>query len=125
MLIGFLYSQWFRHRVALFVWVVPMAILAFKFATYPTSVFDNHLAKAFHEYFAGGFLIPEYYSYEELFRIAGSNPDMPRGMEQLRFTTPMYGAIGYALGALFALRLRLPKIDAAVQKMKPKLSDLG
>jgi hypothetical protein len=123
-LIGFLYSQWFRHRVALLVWLVPLAVLAFKFFTFRTSVFESRWAGAFHEYFAGGFVIPEFHSYEEMFQIARSNPDMLRGLEQIRFTGRFYGAVGYALGALLAFRLRLPKVDAAFQKMKPKLSDL-
>lgn len=47
--VGFMYSEWFRHRVALFVWIVPVVVLAYKFATFPSSLFQNHLAVAFHD----------------------------------------------------------------------------
>lgn len=67
--VGFMYSEWFRHRVALLVWIVPLVILAYKFATFPSSLFQNHFAVAFHEYFAGGFMIPEFHRYRELFEL--------------------------------------------------------
>ena len=114
-LVGFLYSQWFRHRAALFVWVVPAAILAYKFATFPASVVESHFAAAFHQYFAAGFMIPEAHSYKELFEIAGSNADMTRGLEQVAYTAPLYAALGYSLGAGIALRVRV----AALESFKP------
>jgi hypothetical protein len=117
--VGFMYSEWFRHRVALFVWIVPVAVLAYKFTTFPASIFQNHFAVAFHEYFASGFMIPEYHSYRELFEVVGSNSDTVRGMQQLHYTAPVYAGIGYALGAWLPIRFRFPKLDAAVQSMKP------
>ncbi len=52
----------FKHKAAQFVWFVPAAILAYEFATFPTtSVFQSHFPAAFHQYFGGGFLIPEYH----------------------------------------------------------------
>jgi len=117
--VGFMYSEWFRHRVALMVWIVPLAVLAYKFATFPSSLFQNHLTVAFHEYFAAGFMIPEFHSYRELFELVGPNPDTLRGMQQLHYTAPVYAAIGYSLGAWLPIGFRFPKLDAAVQSMKP------
>lgn len=107
-IVGFVYSQWFRHRVTFFVWIVPVVVLTYKFLTFPAAtVFQSHFDVTFHQYFGGGFIIPEWSSYEELFKIAGSNPDMPRGMEQLRYTAPVYAAVGYALGSVLAMRFRV------------------
>lgn len=117
--VGFMYSEWFRHRVAVFVWIVPVVVLAYKFATFPCSLFQNHLAVAFHEYFGGGFMIPEFHSYRELFELVAPNPDAKRGMEQLHYTAPVYAAIGYSLGAWLPIRFRFPNLDAAVQSLKP------
>src|ERR1035441_3658345 len=97
LLVAFAYAQWFPHRVALLVWVVPLAILIFKFCTFPTTAFENHFAAAIHEYFGGGFLIEEFHNYRELFQLYG-NPDMRRGMQQLNATAPVYAAIGYSIG---------------------------
>jgi len=117
--VGFMYSEWFRHRVALLVWIVPAAVLAYKFATFPASLFQSHFALAFHEYFASGFTIPEFHSYRELFELVGPNPDMARGIQQLHYTAPVYAACGYSLGTWLPIRFTFPKIDAAVQSMKP------
>lgn len=122
LILGFLYSEWwFRHRVAVFVWIVPVAVLFYKFATFPTTVFQNHFAVSFHQYFAGGFAIPEFRSYEELFQLVAPNPDAIRGMEQLRYTAPVYAAIGYGIGTWMAIRFRIPKLEAALRHIKPSL----
>ena len=113
--VAFVYAQWFRHRVALFVWVIPVALLAYKFATFPVTIFQSHFDAAFHQYFGGGFIIPEWHSYKELFDLVGSNPDMPRGMEQLRYSAPAYAGVGYAIGTWLALRFHID----ALEKLKP------
>jgi hypothetical protein len=82
-------------------------------------MFEDHFAAAFHEYFAGGFIIPEFHSYEELFQFVAPNPDAMRGMEQLRYTAPVYAAIGYSIGAWYAIRFRIPKLEAVLQHIKP------
>ena len=122
LILGFLYSEWwFRNRVAVFVWIVPVAVLFYKFATYPTTIFQNNFAVAFHEYFAGGFVIPEFHSYKELFQLVAPNPDAMRGMEQLRYTAPVYAATGYGIGTWLAIRFRIPKLEAALRYIKPSL----
>lgn len=41
----------FRHKAAQFVWLVPAAILAYKFATFPApSVLQSQFSAAFHQY---------------------------------------------------------------------------
>ncbi len=47
MLVAFVHSVWFPHRVALYVWLVPSAILAFKLATYPATLFQDRWALHF------------------------------------------------------------------------------
>jgi hypothetical protein len=117
-LIAFAFAQWYAHRIALYVWIVPLAMLVFKFFTFPSTLFERQFAAAFHEYFGGGFLIPEFRSYQELFRLAAS-PDMRRGMEQLNFTAPLYAAIGYSLGTWLGMRFEIPKLTEAWRKAKP------
>jgi hypothetical protein len=120
LIVGFAYAQWYPHRVALFVWAVPLAILVYKFSTFPTTAFENHFAAAFHEYFGGGFLIAEFHSYRELFQLAAS-PDMRRGMQQLNFTAPVYAAIGYSVGTGFGMYCNIPNLTASWRKLKPTL----
>jgi hypothetical protein len=109
-IIAFLNLHWSRHGVALSVWIVPAVILAYQFLTFPTSVMmDNRFVAAFHHFFAGGFFIPEYHNYEELFQLMG-NPDLKRGFDQMNYTAPLYAAIGYVLGAWIALRYPIARI---------------
>jgi hypothetical protein len=90
----------FKHRVAQFVWLVPTVILAYKFLTFPNpSVFQSQFSAAFHQYFGGGFLIPEFRDWHEFWAIVGSNSDTTRGRAQLDFTAPFYAGIGYSVAA--------------------------
>jgi hypothetical protein len=105
----------FKHKAAQYVWLVPAIVLAYKFATFPTpmrSVLDNapsfpNFSGAFHEYFGRDFLIGEYRDWGEFWRMVSGNPDMIRGMTQLRVTAPFYAGIGYCLAACVALRFRV------------------
>ena len=108
----------FRHKAAQFVWLVPAAILAYKLATFPApSVLQNQFSAAFHQYFGGGFVIPEFRNWHELFSIAGSNSDMTRGMAQLQFTAPFYAGVAYSLAAWIACRTELSrKVAEGVKK---------
>lgn len=107
----------FRHKAAQFVWLVPAVILAYKFATFPApSVFQSQFSAAFHQYFGGGFLIPESHNFQELFSY-GSNADEMRGMAQQQFTAPFYAGIAYSVAAWIGRRTELSrKIAEAVQK---------
>jgi len=96
-----------RHRTAELVWIIPTAILAYKFATFPPpSVFQSSLHAAFHQYFGGGFVIPDARNFDDLFAFS-ANYDMMRGMTQQRFTAPFYGGIGYSLAAWITFRTKL------------------
>jgi hypothetical protein len=108
----------FKHRAAQFVWLVPTVILAYKFATFPApSVLQSHFSAAFHQYFGGGFLIPEFRDWHEFWSIAGSNSDMTRGMAQLQFTAPLYGGVGYSVAAWIGRRTELNRKVAEKVKM--------
>jgi hypothetical protein len=98
----------FKHKVAQFVWLVPATILAYKFATFPAqSVLQSHLSAAFHQYFAGGFLIREFGDWHDFWSIVDSNPDMTRGLAQMTFTAPFYAGIGYSVAAWICRRTEL------------------
>jgi hypothetical protein len=98
----------FKHRVAQFVWLVPTIILAYKFLIFPApSVFHSQFSAAFHQYFGGGFLIPEFRDWHEFWTIVGSNSDMTRGRAQLDFTAPFYAGIGYSVAAWIGRRANL------------------
>jgi hypothetical protein len=112
-LIAGLANAKFKHKAAQYVWLVPTIVLAYKFVAFPTpprSVLDSAssvfptFSAAFHQYFAGDFLIGEYRNWGDFWSMVTSNPDMMRGMTQLRVTAPFYAAVGYCLAAWFALR---------------------
>lgn len=97
----------FKHKAAQFVWLVPTAILAYKFVTFPApSAFQSQFPAALHQYFGGGFVVPEYHSWEEFWSIASSH-DMTRGMAQLKFTAGFYAGVGYSLAAWIGRRTEL------------------
>lgn len=106
----------FKHKAAQYVWLVPTIVLAYKFFTFPIaprSVLDSapsvfpKLSAAFHQYFAGGFLIGGFTDWRDFWGMVSSNPDMMRGMAQLRVTAPFYAGIGYCLAAWSALRFQV------------------
>jgi hypothetical protein len=98
----------FKHRAAQFVWLVPGAILAYKFLTFPApSVFHSQFSAAFHWYFAGGFVVPEFRNWHDFWTLVGSNSDMTRGKAQLDFTAPFYAGVGYSVAAWIGLRTNL------------------
>jgi hypothetical protein len=107
----------FRHKAAQFVWLVPAAILAYNFVTFPSpSAFQSQFPAAFHQYFSGGFVVPEYHSWEEFWSIADSS-DVKRGMVQLKFTAPFYAGVGYSLAAWIGRRTELNrKINERVKR---------
>jgi hypothetical protein len=89
--------------------VVPAATLAYKLATFSvaTSVLSANSPSAFHQYFEGGFQIPEHHDWAEFWQIVRSYPDMMRGMAQVQFTAPFYAGVGYSLSAWISLRTKL------------------
>jgi len=100
----------FKHKAAQFVWVVPAVVLAYKFATFPSaSVLESRFPAAFHQYFEGGFLIPEYRNWQEFWSLVGSSADMTRGMVQMNYTAPFYAGIGYSIAAWFGARVDLSR----------------
>jgi len=109
-LAGGMVNARFKHGLAQFVWIVPTVILAYKFLTFPApSVFHSQFSAAFHQYFGGGFLIPEFRDWHEFWRIVRTNPDMMRGKAQLDFTAPFYAGIGYSVAAWIGHRTDLSR----------------
>jgi hypothetical protein len=104
--LGFINAR-FRRKAPQFVWLIPAAILAYKFVTFPSpSVFQGRIASAFHQYFGREFVMPEFRSWQELYSIATSDSDMTRGMAQLRFTGPVYASVAYSVAAWIGGRIR-------------------
>ena len=92
------------RRGAAFAWVIPVAVLAYGFffasaTVYPTAIWDSDFAPAIHNYFGGGFHIPVIHDYKDLAFNSGLMGDFLRGNLQFRSTAPVYGGIGYSLGA--------------------------
>ena len=112
---GFVNAK-YRHKAAQFVWIVPTAILGFKISQMvtPSSVLTHsrNFGAATQYYFGRTFFISEWHSWGELFAEAG-NPDMGRGMQQLRFTAPFFAAAGYSVAAFICLHtgFRMRVID--------------
>ncbi len=102
----------YRHRAAQFVWIVPVIILAYKFLTFPAGLFQDRFALAFHHYLAGGFLIPEFHTFQDVFM--GWNSDYERGLDQVQFTVPVYVGLAYGVGSWAGARLgiRFPLFGA-------------
>lgn len=100
----------YNHTLAQLLWIVPVTILAYKFVTFPASVFESRFTAAINYYFCGDLLIPEFHNFRELFRIVVSNPDARRGMDQLWLVAPVYAGMGYSIGAFVSRKrlLRLP-----------------
>jgi hypothetical protein len=94
-----------RHAAAMFVWVIPASVLAYQFFTFPASIFQSRAVTAWHEYFGGGFVVPEYRDYLEMFILGARNSDMVRGMDQARFTAPFYAGVAYSLASFLSTRL--------------------
>jgi hypothetical protein len=99
----------FRDKSTAFVWVVPAAVLAYKVATYMApsmapSVLESGGMSGLHYYLGSNFAISEFHSWREFWDLVATNPDMLRGMAQLRFTAPFYAGIGYSLAAWICLR---------------------
>jgi hypothetical protein len=108
------------------VWIVPFIILACKLLTFRSNssvLSPNYdpFSEAIHHYFAGNFSISEYHSYQEMFRMFISNPDMSRGMDQLNDTAPLYGAIGYGIGTLIGIKVQLPGLRSALSSLRPSI----
>lgn len=106
-LLGLINSR-LKHKAAQFVWLVPTVILAYKFGTFPApSVFGSQLSGAFHQYFAGGFLLPGSWALSDM-RDFGS-PDMLRGLAQIEFTAPFYAGVGYSIASWLGCRTDLSR----------------
>src|SRR5215475_3465856 len=77
---GLINSRW-KQRVAEFVWLFPAGILTYQCLTFavPSSsvlVSQSRFPAVFHQFFAGGFAIPEFHDWTEFWQIVRSSyPD--------------------------------------------------
>ena len=112
----------YRHSAALYVWIVPVSVLVYKFAVFPSGVFESHFHVAFHHYFEGRFLIGEYRNFRELFQMVGSNQDAVRGLDQFEFTAPAYVGLVYSLTNWICMRLNLhlPSVEVVLAKFEQR-----
>lgn len=107
---GLIMNAKLRHRVARLVWLIPAMILLYKFITFPVpSVLQGQIPAAFHYYFEGGFLVPEFREWRELVSNASFDSDMKRGIAQLNFSAPFYGGIAYSVAAWLCLHIDLTR----------------
>lgn len=108
----------FKHKVAEFVWLVPAVILTYKFLTFPTVsvLLQSQSSAPFHQYFGGGFSIPDFRDSHEFWTVVRSNPDILRGMAQLDITAPFYAGVAYSLATWIDRRTELSR--NVVEKVK-------
>ncbi len=121
---GLLMSRW-NEKAAMFVWLLPAAILAIKLLSFPRatgSVFGpqpSHWRHVFHYYFGGGFVVPDFHDWQEFWSDVLTTPDYARGMAQMTYSSPFYAGAAYSLAAFVAVRSRLhAAIDAVFQSPK-------
>lgn len=108
----------FKHRVAEFVWIVPAIVLLYKLVTFSTTgsvLAQTYSWPAFHQYFGGGFLIPESHNWTQFVDLL-SNPDMIRGVTQRLYTAPFYAGIAYSLAS--TLGRRIPSLQSSLQRLR-------
>ncbi len=109
--VAFASAYWHRHRPACFVWIVPLAILGYKFLVFPaaTSVLGGpggQIALAVEHYISGNVILPEFHSYPEILSLAASNPEVARALDRFRYAAPLYAALGYSLSTTIVMGLR-------------------
>ena len=96
------------HQTALLVWLLPAAILAYKFLTFPSSsVFSSQFSAAYHHYFEGAFIMPDLRTRDDFLALAPG--DAIRALAQLQITAPFYAAIAYSAGSWAGYRFGLAK----------------
>jgi hypothetical protein len=117
LMVGLLNGR-YKQKIALFACMVPAIVLSYKFVTFPATVFENHFQAAFHHYFAREFLIGNIQNHDQLFALFGNNPDMVRGLDQLKVTGPFYSGLGYSFGTFIALRIPVDKAFSRFERRR-------
>lgn len=96
--VGLIINAKFRHKVAEYIWVVPVVLLAYEFffhgpGIYPTMLADSDFSKALHYFFGEGLQN----------NVTNPYADWSRVLTQVWFTMPAYGAIAYSVGAFLGM----------------------
>ena len=96
---GLMINARFRHKVAGYVWILPVAILGVAFlfgpGMYPTMLWDSDFSASFRHFFGNEFHFEARGDGNRLFPLA----DWLHASAQLTFSMPAYTAIAYSLGA--------------------------
>jgi hypothetical protein len=96
---GLMINARFRHKVASYVWILPVAILAVAFlfgpGMYPTMLWDSDLPASFCPFFGSEIQLEARGNGSRSFPPA----DWLHAYDQLTFSMPAYTAIVYSLGA--------------------------
>lgn len=99
----------FRRKLAIFVWIVPAAVLAYKLLTFSSSVsvLDHSQSFAVLQHFFGSDLaVPEGHTSQS-FLLSASYQDVQRALDQFQFTAPFYVGVGYSIGIWISVRTQL------------------
>jgi hypothetical protein len=111
------------RKSAQFAWLIPAAVLLYKMISFSpdSSVLGFQTTSVWHQYFGGGFAIPEFSGVKDLMELANVS-DTQRGFAQLRVTAPFYAGVAYSLGAWASIQLSRLKVKELLHaKMeKPK-----
>lgn len=94
-LIGCLAARHFKHRVMVWVWVIPLAVLVYSIVAVPT--FTPAITPSAYQAGVGQSRFSHYFGW-------GCQP-VNRCMDQTIVTLPFYVALSYSFGALFAWKL--------------------
>jgi hypothetical protein len=98
-LAGLMVNARFRHKVASYAWILPVAILAVAFlfgpGMYPTMLWDSDFSASFRHFFGSSFHLEPKNDAIKNFPLV----DWLRAVAQLTFSMPAFTAIAYSIGA--------------------------
>lgn len=95
LLVGYLLSRHFRHRVMVWVWIIPLVVLVYALAAVPT--LTPSLTPTRYQAGVGESRFAHYFGW-------GCQP-VNRCLDQVDITLPFYVAVSYSLGALIARKM--------------------
>lgn len=107
-LIGLINGK-FRSKLAIFVWIVPAAVLAYKLLTFSSSISVLEHGQFFaglQHFFGGNVALPESHTSQS-FLLSASYKDVQKALDQFQFTGPFYVGVGYSIGIWISLRTQL------------------
>jgi hypothetical protein len=108
----------FHHSAARWVWILPIAVLAFAFifvgpGIYPTMIFDSNFGQAFRHFFGTVAGVPPIRNFKDM---TGFD-DWWRVRDQFQYTMPAYAGVGYSLGAWLGMSEKARALQAFMEKL--------